>query len=912
MKEDILNNLDKYDKDKKQLSYEQDIIELLKKKHSLIKYVHPAIVFKNSTEILNILGDSKRYLQYIPDNVIKKHQDLIFSFCKYNPELLSYVDYKTQLKNVSDVIVMVRKFPLNYDYIDQSIKEDNKELFIYVFDKLFKVKDSNIIDVYYKFSLNSNSLLHNMNPVLLNKDLVMVLGGSVGRIINYKEMVNKIEELSKDKYRFKIFIDLLRLYPNDGYIERVIDRLIDLVSKDYYFYKKNGNIISYNKDLFTTLYKDSLSINEIKELYYILSNDLIHINSRDEFYHFTEIRNKYLSEMNDESIKETKNIIYEYNYAMNYEEINTLIEKYSSSIDYLISKYKKYRYNIDEIEEYETLLIFREMLTINNCYDFEKLKELQEEAYINQKEIRSYDIRINIEDRIRRIYYKEYERVINKKLSYISDEKVLYESLISKNKQSSELIGKSVNIKKINSEDFFDILVRKDRDNHKYYNKYESVSNEFFNLDKEDYYLRVGNITDKVVNIEMNKYYLPGKKYNRVLLEDEKVTSILYFNEKLNERIVRRAIELNVPIEIINIKDVNKNISDLRNIILNKILHYIDTDVEYEEDDRIAKYTPIDCIEIFFNVSNSMVISNNLNREVFTKNIKSIISRIDKIEDNYIRISQMLIVLRNSLESIDNTYDKKVIYRELDKLYRKYNLYIKEESDYRDILLVLESNTANEIKLFNKYNKNQIEYSEVVGDVDFEQIADYLDVLVDNYYRGDIKRIIRISVLSNILANMIDKSLVKLCLLTSVFSDIGRLTDVRFGDYSASIFRTIYKNVLKKEDIDLVCAAIDYQDSVENIEKIKYKYKLKDVEKFVKVSSILKDSLYLDEFKNKKFLVNKEATRLLKIKDVIINNIYDYNIEVLIRKNIISKNYYTNLLDMGYKYEDIDKICKRL
>ena len=64
---------------------------------------------------------------------------------------------------------MVRKFPLNYDYIDQSIKEDNKELFIYVFDKLFKLKDSNIIDVYYKFSLNSNYLLHNMTYIILHK-----------------------------------------------------------------------------------------------------------------------------------------------------------------------------------------------------------------------------------------------------------------------------------------------------------------------------------------------------------------------------------------------------------------------------------------------------------------------------------------------------------------------------------------------------------------------------------------------------------------------------------------------------------------------------------------------------------------------------------------------------------------------
>ena len=496
-----MSKLEKYDKDKKQLSYEKDIIELLKKKRSLIKYVHPAIIFKNSEEIIKILGNKKKYLQYLPESSIKNNQDLLFEYCKSNPELLLFINHKTQLKNVSDVMLMVKKYPLNYDFIDESIKKDNKELFRLAFSNLFKVKDGDLIDVYYELSLSNNDLLHNMNMVMLNKDLVMVLGDSVKRIINYSDLMKNMEKLSKDKYRFKLFIDLLKLYPKDCYIEQEIDKLIKLVSKDYYFYKKNGNILSYNKDLFVSLYKDSLSINEIKKLFYILSNDLIHINSRDEFYHFTELRNGFLSKMNNESIKEIKNIIYEYNYAMNFEEINRLIDKYSISIDYLISKYKKYKYNIDEIEEYETLLIFREMLTINNCYDYERLKELQEEAYVNHKEIRSYDIRINIENRIKNIYYKEYEKVINKKINYISEDKVLYEDMVSKNKQISNYLGKKIIIRKLDVDSFFNMIVRKDLDNKKYYNRYEYVSNEFFNLDTDDYYLRVNNVTGKIVNV---------------------------------------------------------------------------------------------------------------------------------------------------------------------------------------------------------------------------------------------------------------------------------------------------------------------------------------------------------------------------------------------------------------------------
>ena len=113
----------------------------------------------------------------------------------------------------------------------------------------------------------------------------------------------------------------------------------------------------------------------------------------------------------------------------------------------------------------------------------------------------------------------------------------------------------------------------------------------------------------------------------------------------------------------------------------------------------------------------------------------------------------MLIVLKKSLEAIDNTYNKKEIYRDLDKVYRKYNIYVKNKTDFKDILLLLDSNKVNDIKLYNNYNKNQIEYNDVVENIQFDKIAEYIEVLEDNYYYGDVKRIIRISLLSNILAD---------------------------------------------------------------------------------------------------------------------------------------------------------------
>ncbi len=911
MKEDIINNLSKYDKDKIQLKYEKKILEALNTNHSLIKYVHPAIIYKNSKEIIEILGDSKKYLKYIPVNTIKKHQNIIFEYCKYNPELFKYIDVKYYLKREEEAKEIIKAFPLNYDYCDKSLKEGNKELFKNVFIKLFNIKDSYVIDSYYKISINNDRLLHNINRVMLNKDLVMVLGHNLDKVVNYKELTKKIEELSKDKYRFKILIDLLKLYKDSDYVERYIDSLIDLVKKDYYFYKSNGNIISINKDVYHALYKDSLSINEIKQLYYILSNNMIHINSREEFYKFSDIRNSYLSNINIESIREAKDTIFEYNYAMNYEEINGLIDKYSSNIDYLISKYKKYKYNIDEIEEYETLLIFREMININNCNDFNELREILEEAYINHKEIKSYDNRIYLEERIASIYHKEYERIIGKRIEYTNEEKVLYEDIVSKNKQSIEYVGKYVNIKYVNPESFFNMLLRKDISS-KYFNTYNYISNEYINVDIDSYYLRVNNIKNRIVRIDMDKYFVPGVKYNNIILEGEQVISIVCFTNKISESVIRKAIDENIIIEIINIKSVVNYMKNLRDSIFKKIIHYIDNKEEYVEDERITKYTPIECVELLCNISNNMIISNNLSKEIFTRNISNIISKIDNIKDNYVLISQLLLVVRKSLEFIGNTFDKKIVYRDLDRLYRKYNLYVRESSDYKDVLVLLESNRAKDIKVFNDYNRNQIEYLDVVDKIKFDKIADYIELLEDNYYRGDINKVIRISIYSNLLAHMIDKELVDLCLLASVYSDIGRLTNIRFGDYSASIFRSIYKNILKKSDIDIVCAVIDYQDSIEDINKIQIKYKIKDIDKVKKISSILKDSIYLDEYKYKRYLINKESTRLLKIKEVVSNCIYDHELEVLIRKRIISKNYYLRLLGMGYTYKEIYELCKKL
>lgn len=876
MIEDITNNisnLSKYDKDKRQLKHSDFIISILEKKHSLIQYIHPAIIFKNGSRIIDIVGDSIKYLKYIPNSIINKNQDILYKKFLKNPQVLKYINSSYQLQYKEEIIPIVIKNPKLYDYLTIELKDN--ELFNTCIKKLYKLEDEYTIQTLYELSLD-NTLISLMIEPLLDKELLLLLNNSLSYIIKYKEILNKLNKLYQDKYRYKTFKNLLRIYSNNNYIYKYIDKIITLLETPSNLYKE--------------LYKDSLSINEIKTLYYLLSSNKS-INTRTDFYNYQSIREKYLDSLSLESIKDYKNIIYEYKYAFNYIEVKNLIKKYSSDIKTLLNRYKKYKYNIEEIDEYETLLILSEMIKLDKNNNIEELKDILEEESINMKMIKSFDIRINLEDDLKNIYHKEYTKKWNKRLTYKKERIFNYEELVSKNKLLKDYIGKKVEINIIDDKELFNILISNNIDYNKYLNTYKNINYEYLNIDSNIYY-RFTNIDYHNI-LELNEYSLDGIYSDITINTIPKLASIITFNKPDNQ-IIKLSIDNNVPIEILDKKKVEENTNNIIKSINNKILHYLNNDIEYEEIPSLEKYTPIKCIRLLFKVLKNTSIANN-------KKVDKYILNILKNIPNPIIAKQVLEEINNNLYILNNLYNKIEINKEIDKVYRKHNLYKKNNILYEDIIYLLKDDLEY-IKLSKKYNKNQLQYKKYLPYIDFNFIYENTSILIDNFYQGNIDIIIIQSILANILAKYL-KYDIDAAILGIMYSNISKV-----GAYNASIFRPIYKNKLNKEDLNIICSSLDIQDSKETLGSIKTKYKLKNLDNTLKLANIIKDITYITNYKYKRNLIEKDSTRLLKIRDTLIRVIYNYRLNELLNKKIINTKEYTTYLENEINIEDICKI----
>ena len=170
--------------------------------------------------------------------------------------------------------------------------------------------------------------------------------------------------------------------------------------------------------------------------------------------------------------------------------------------------------------------------------------------------------------------------------------------------------------------------------------------------------------------------------------------------------------------------------------------------------------------------------------------------------------------------------------------------------------------------------------------------------------------VIRQGVIASILTKLVYPSILNMAIASVMFYKLGNIPTVsRTGDYSASILRNLFKDKMAKEDLNLVCAAIDYQDSMEDISKIKTKYKIKDVDKLEELIYLVKDVLLLDSYKSKKEFHNKKILKLLKVNDVIKENFLEYGIDKYIEKNVISRREVEELKD-SKTLEEILLLCE--
>ena len=908
---DLKNNpelLVKYDKDKEQLKYEQDVLEVFKHRHRYIKFIHPAILLKNRDFIMKEIGISPKYLKYIPSSIINKYQQEILEYAKTNIQVFPYINRETQLNNKLLIIDMIRNNPLYYDYLDVSLKKDNKELFIYCLEQLYNVGKEYIIDIYYKCSLDNNRLLHNMKEVLLDEELINIIEPSIEKVIKSVIIVDKLELIYNDKSKYSIFKSLLALYNNRGNIENYFNRILELMNREYYLYEGNKNIVKLSTDLYTYLSQKELSTLEEKRLYYLLHTDFIHINNIKDFSKVNKLRMDLLKQLPLDSIRDYKKVLFEYKYCMSYMEVVNILDKYSNYLSKYLSKYKKFKYQLDEIEEYEALLTLKEMNTIHKCNDIKELDNYLKDTLLTNKESKSLDNLIYLEDILRSIANKDILKKINKKIIYLKEETCIYEELVSKTKQLKEYVGYKINIKYIDPHTDISMFVTSIEENYldnylvnwkdrEYLNKYDYITNSYIPLNSKSIYVRYNNFNKyELFNID-NEYYL--NDYNNPY-------SIICI-DKLNIKAVKASIDFNIPIEILPLKGIltleNKRIESL----YNKIMHYINPEYNILID-YYKSYTPLNCLPILINNCNSLYLAKHIDKNILTNMLDNILKEVENSDNEELR-KQCLNIMFNTL--VNNNiiaYDKKTILRYIDKLYRKFRLYKRDNRLYEEYYLSLEKPNIDNNK---KYNKNQLEYNKIRDKININKIKKNVKVLKEHSSYQDIPTMIRLNIMTYILTYQVYPSILNIALYAITFHRLGYIPSIdKIGDYSASLFRAIYKNRFDKDDINIICAVLDYQDSQEDIEKIKNKYKIKDIDKFEELTYIIHDILLLDKYTSKKEFHYVRSLRLFKINECVKDLFIEVDIDKYITNNVISYTEYEKLLTDYTKKEILD-ICKK-
>ena len=324
--------------------------------------------------------------------------------------------------------------------------------------------------------------------------------------------------------------------------------------------------------------------------------------------------------------------------------------------------------------------------------------------------------------------------------------------------------------------------------------------------------------------------------------------------------------------------------------------------------------------ELFIKI-NELVNSGELER------VKEIIETIKAA----LSLEESKIILLKNDHGRQNTlpYDKRFVMRELDKIERKGLIKTFTQVDSVQTLDNLDKNLADADHYYNMYwRAYQGHYApeEVIGDVDQEFIRNNIDSiyrsgLYSDFSGHDVSHIERVSVLSSIIAKKIGLSedVRQLAILAAIYHDSGRFTEghEKHGDYSAAIFRSMMGNSLSKEDVNLVCAAIDLHDEekedAETISQMMIRYRVKDRIKLNAVMSVLKDADALDRvrFLNSKSGLDTKYLRFEESKKLIRFATELYEIEalrklrILYDKHFVSKNELDTYLNSKRLPEEI-------
>ena len=332
-------------------------------------------------------------------------------------------------------------------------------------------------------------------------------------------------------------------------------------------------------------------------------------------------------------------------------------------------------------------------------------------------------------------------------------------------------------------------------------------------------------------------------------------------------------------------------LSDLKNIMVDELEALFNPDVTYQY-----------FVKLFMDI-NTIVESGDYER---------VAEIIEVVRDALSLEEEKIGLLSNDGKRLNSLpYDKRYVMREIDKIERKCNLKKHTEVVTVQTLDNLDRNLSLANKHFNKrWSKceDQFEYEDIKDKIDVNYIRNNIDSVYRNgLYTGfsshDVSHIERSAVYASIIASLkgLPEDVVQMAITAAIYHDSGRISEgnEKHGDYSASIARSMIADSFDKEDVNIICAAIDMHDEeIEDeqaISKMMIKYRIKNRDRFTMVFKILKDADALDRARflgvaslDPAYLRFDETRRLIKFATELNETEALRKIEELVNKHVVS------------------------
>ncbi len=467
----------------------KELFASLETKPLFIRYLSDEFMIRHHEDVIKVFAKKPAIIRYIPKEILIRHADEVMRYFKIDNRLLEYIPAEIQVKYVDEIREIVKKNPSIYNYLD--IRCRDKDLFYSSIETLFPTLTKEQRDIAYEMSLNNNYLLGILEPFMLDDKLIKALGSKVvERLLRYKDVVDAIGKIYSDTNKFNVLLEILKLYDSTSYLEPRIELICNaLIKNEITFvrveqvpssmpipYPVKGNVEpvydlehvelarldDYVSDKLRNKKISDIERKRIAYLYLKYKGKII-VDNVDDFEHLDDFRLKKLQEKVADpelTVREAKGIIFELKYGFSVNEAEELLGKYGTELHDLLNKLDKTNLTIEELEAKSALLTLLQIKRYDELLDIEVLREEIENAFVNYKgEEAVYNTFLYLEDSLKKVYTDSMVEDVNEDLVFVDEEYVLYESVVPKEFQRSEYMGKLVKVKTIDPEADYDILI---------------------------------------------------------------------------------------------------------------------------------------------------------------------------------------------------------------------------------------------------------------------------------------------------------------------------------------------------------------------------------------------------------------------------------------------------------------------